>query len=763
MILFQSISLLNLRKPIKSFNQIGVNINPKISKLLSWAIVAVGTIICGYSIYTFQIESVDWGLIALTFATIFLGSVLQLQLPRTKIYISLAEAAVFYAIMIYSPPIAVILSALESLNASFAFRRKGINIKRETILFNVATCSITTFIAGWLAWKMFPTELSNHNYADVSSFVGILSVIAVVQFLAGSILVATFTSIRSGKTFWKVWNETCLNALVMYFVGGVVAGLLIKAIDQINPVLLIATIVVTAVAYATYRRYVNDVRNTAAQAEQAERERAEQAESHIEELQHYISEQDRIGQALRESKERFRHAAFHDSLTDLPNRNLFIETLRFHLEKSKNPNGSNFAVLFLDLNRFKTINDSLGHSTGDRLILHVAKRLKNLMGEGDLVARFGGDEFAIILTNVKETEDAVSFAGLIKHKLAAPFNLSGRQIFTSVSIGIAMSNPRYEEAEDILRDADIAMYYAKERDKSYDIFDPTMHTRAVNLLQIETDLRHAVEHNEFCAFYQPIISLDTMKLSGFEVLIRWNHPTRGLVPPVEFIPISEENGIIVPITLWILRESCRQMVEWHQLEPNNKFLTISVNLSGKHFAHNSLVEEVRKIIVETGISPSCLKLEITESAVMENAERTIEMLKQLKELGVQLSIDDFGTGYSSLSYLHRFPIDTLKVDRSFVSTMEDGSENGEIVRTVISLAKTLGMDVVAEGIETIHQLHQLQILGCEYGQGYLFSRPVPREEAERLLENKTRWQDIMPNQPYIIPPQNDLPHLRLAK
>ncbi len=741
-----------------------MNTNPKTTKIFTWAIIALGAVICGYAIFNFDLEKVDWGLIALTFATIFLGSVLQLQLPRTKIHISLAEGAVFYAIMIYSPPIAIILSALESLNASYAFRRKGINIKRETIFLNVATASVTTFVAGLAAWYVFPKELSGHNFANISVFVGVLSVIAVAQFLVSSSLVAIVTSIRNGKTFWKVWTENCLDAVAMYFIGGMIAGLMIKTIEQINPVLLLATMVVAAVSFMTYRRYVNDVRKTAEQAENAERQRAEQAEAHIEELQHYINEQDRISQALRESKERFRHAAFHDSLTDLPNRNLFIETLRFHLEKSKTSPDSNFAVLFLDLNRFKTINDSLGHSTGDRLILHVAKRLKNIMGESDLVARFSGDEFAIILTNIKETEEAISFAQLIKHKLATPFNLSGRQVFTSVSIGIAMGNARYEEAEDILRDADIAMYHAKDRNKPYDIFDTTMHTRAVNLLQIETDLRHAIERQEFCAFYQPIIALDTMKLSGFEVLIRWNHPTRGLVPPGEFIPISEENGIIVPITLWILREACRQMVAWHAIEPNNKSLTISVNLSGKHFAHNNLVEEVRKIIVETRILPACLKLEITESAVMENAERTIAMLKQLKELGVQLSIDDFGTGYSSLSYLHRFPIDTLKVDRSFVSTMEDGSENGEIVRTVIALAKTLGMDVVAEGIETIHQLHQLQILGCEYGQGYLFSRPVPSEEAEKILENKMRWQNILPNQQYIIPPQqSDLPHLRLAK
>lgn len=739
--------------------------NQKIAKSFSWAIIALGAVVCCYAVFNFEIEKIDVGLFALAFTAIFLGSAYQFQLPRTKIHFSLAESAVFYAIIIYSPPTAVILSALESLNTSYSFKRKGINIKRETIFLNVATSAITTLAAGLVAWYLFPNELQNHNFTNISTFVGLLGIISVTQFTLGSVIVAFFASLRSKKAFWKVWSESCLDTLVMYFISGVVAGLMIKAIEQINPVLLLATMIIAAVSFMTYRRYINDVRQTAEKAEKAERQRAEQAEKHIEELQHYINEQDRISKALRESKERFRHAAFHDSLTDLPNRNLFIETLRFHLEKSKTQNGKAFAVLFLDLNRFKTINDSLGHSTGDRLILHVAKRLKNLIGEEDLVARFSGDEFAIILTNIRETEDAVNFAELVKNKIATPFNLSGRQVFTSVSIGIAISNARYEEAEDILRDADIAMYHAKERGKGFDIFDTTMHARAVNLLQIETDLRHAIERNEFCAFYQPIISLDLMRLSGFEVLIRWNHPQRGLIPPGEFIPISEENGIIVPITFWILREACRQMVEWHNLEPSNKSLTISVNLSGKHFSYNNLVDEIGKIIAETRIPPACLKLEITESAVMENAEQTIAMLKQLKGLGVQLSIDDFGTGYSSLSYLHRFPIDTLKVDRSFVGMMEDGSENGEIVRTVIALAKTLGMDVVAEGIETIHQLHQLQILGCEYGQGYLFSRPVPRAEAEKILEDKMRWQNIMPKRNFLIPPssQNEIPHLRLAK
>jgi EAL domain-containing protein (putative c-di-GMP-specific phosphodiesterase class I) len=264
-------------------------------------------------------------------------------------------------------------------------------------------------------------------------------------------------------------------------------------------------------------------------------------------------------------------------------------------------------------------------------------------------------------------------------------------------------------------------------------------------------------------FYQPIVDLDSMRLFGFESLIRWNHPTRGLVPPNEFIPVSEDTGLIVPMTLWILRTSCKQIVEWQRLSPANKKLVVSVNISGKHFAQKDLVEQIKMILVETEMDPTCLKLELTESAVMENAETVITMMKQMRELGIQLSIDDFGTGYSSLSYLHRFPINTLKVDRSFVNSMEDGSENGEIVRTVIALAKTLRLNVVAEGIETIHQLHQLRILGCEFGQGYLFSRPVPVDEAERLLNDSSRFENI--NSYQILPPlpNTDIPHLRLAK
>jgi diguanylate cyclase (GGDEF)-like protein len=397
------------------------------------------------------------------------------------------------------------------------------------------------------------------------------------------------------------------------------------------------------------------------------------------------------------------------------------------------------------LNRFKTINESLGHLAGDRLILDVSQRLSALVREGDFVARFGGDEFAVILSNISGVEDAVKFADRIRHEILIPFAIAGRQVFTSVNIGIAVSHSNYVVADDILRDANIAMCHAKECNKDYVVFNPTMHKRAVTLLQLETDLRQAIERDELLVYYQPIIDLATMKLIGFESLMRWKHPQRGIVPPSEFIPVGEETGLIVPLTLWILRKSCLKLVEWQKSSASNKSLMISVNLSGKHFANPDLVAQIEEIIVETGITPYSLKLELTETVVMENAENAISMLKQLRSLGVQLSIDDFGTGYSSLSYLHRFPINTLKIDRSFVSTMENGSENGEIVRTILALAKILGLSVIAEGIETIHQLHQLRILGCEYGQGYLFSRPLPVEEAEAMVNDQMQWQNMASN------------------
>lgn len=529
-------------------------------------------------------------------------------------------------------------------------------------------------------------------------------------------------------------------------IGSVVLSVVLLEFDETLAAALsaILSIVCFGLILRQHLRYVTEIRREAASTETAERFRAEQAETHVQELQHYVEELERSAKALRDSRERFRHAAYHDALTGLANRNQFVELIQTAIENQSADNGAEFAVLFLDLNRFKTLNDSLGHAVGDKLIVEVGKRLTALTGDRGIVGRFSGDDFAILLNDAKGQKEPERFADHVGDDLEVVFELEGRQIFTSVSIGIAVSGPKYKTAGEILRDADIAMYYAKETNKRHVVFDEIMHARAVSLLELETDLRLAVERKEFVLYYQPLVNLDDVSLLGFEALARWNHPSRGLITPGEFIEVAETTGLVVPMTQMLLRSACEQLTAWKKNGTADRHTMVSVNLSAIHLAHKGVVDEIRTILFETSMDPECLKLEITESAVMDNAENTIKVLNKIRDLGVKLSIDDFGTGYSSLSYLHRFPIDTLKIDRFFVMTMEDGSENGEIVRTVIALAKALKLNVIAEGIESIHQFHQLRILGCEYGQGYLFSRPLPAAEASKLLRDPARWQNILP-------------------
>ncbi len=403
------------------------------------------------------------------------------------------------------------------------------------------------------------------------------------------------------------------------------------------------------------------------------------------------------------------------------------------VEQNKRRPEQRFAVLFLDLDRFKMINDSLGHTVGDQLLIAIARQLERCLRTGDTVARLGGDEFAILLHDIEHFDDAIRVAERVLHELNSPFNLGGHEVFTTASIGIALSNTRYETAEDVLRDADTAMYRAKADGKArYEVFDMVMHARVVALLQLENDLRRAIEREEFCLHYQPIVALADGRVTGFEALVRWPHHERGLVRPAEFIPLAEETGLIVPLGRWVLREACAQMQSWQQLSPAHRRLKLSVNLSGKQFAQADLCEQIERALADTNFDPRCLQLEITESVLMENAKAVVPMLSRLRDLGVELAIDDFGTGYSSLSYLRRFPIHTLKIDRSFI--MRDDCENAEIVRTIILLARNMRKEVVAEGVETPAQLATLRALDCAYAQGYLFSPPQDVATTEQMLK-----------------------------
>jgi diguanylate cyclase (GGDEF)-like protein/PAS domain S-box-containing protein len=432
-----------------------------------------------------------------------------------------------------------------------------------------------------------------------------------------------------------------------------------------------------------------------------------------------------------------------DPLTNLPNRLLFLDRLSRLVKHSKRHPERMFAVLFLDLDGFKMINDSMGHFTGDQLLVEVSKRLEKCLRQTDTVARvgpqsftlarMGGDEFTILLDEVKESSDANRAAERIMKELSAPFAVGGKEIFTSASIGVALSNPSYQQAEEIMRDADTAMYRAKALGKSrYEVFDADMRASVMARLELETDLRLALERGEFRNFYQPIVSLDTGEIAGFESLLRWQHPTRGLLGPDKFIAVAEDTGLIRELGWWGLGEACRCLKKWKEKFGPDRELSISVNLSIKQFTQPNLVENIGKMLTELGLSPKNLKLEITESTVMEDPLAAVAMLQHMKDLGIRLAIDDFGTGYSSLSYLHRFPLDTLKIDRSFISGIT-GPSGMEIARTVMPLAKNLRLDVVAEGVETAEQVQELRKLDCEYAQGYYFSKPVSSEEAEALI------------------------------
>jgi diguanylate cyclase (GGDEF)-like protein len=465
------------------------------------------------------------------------------------------------------------------------------------------------------------------------------------------------------------------------------------------------------------------------------------------ELEQEIKERQRVQRKLL-------HMAWHDTLTGLPNRALLMSTLSEAIDRIQQDKGYQFALLFLDFDHFKVVNDSLGHLVGDELLVALAFRLRSCLNSQQTLARLGGDEFTVLVEEIEDPSEAITIAELILEQFTYPFYLRNTyEIFINASIGIVLGVEDYEHPEEVLRDADAAMYAAKDAGKAcYKVFDQTMHTRALIRLQLETDLRLAVERQDFILHYQPIVSLKTGKLLGFEALLRWNHPKRGLIYPDYFIPIAEETGLIIPIGLWVFREACEQLNLWknqgfHQdQDPSKYYFKLSVNLSVKQFLQPNLVNEFQEIMQSHDIKGSNLKLEITESSIMKNIEEVIQILQDFRALKIQLSIDDFGKGYSSLSYLQKLPIDTLKIDRSFVKNMAENTDHLQIVKMIVNLAHNLGVGAIAEGVETKQQLSRLRSLGCEWGQGNLFSKPLNSHQAGQLIAKNHCWYSNKVNQ-----------------
>lgn len=437
------------------------------------------------------------------------------------------------------------------------------------------------------------------------------------------------------------------------------------------------------------------------------------------------------------AEEQLSYDALHDPLTDLPNRALFMDRLERAIEYNKRRGEYSFSVLFLDLDQFKVVNDSLGHNVGDQLLISVGQRLKLCLRASDTVARLGGDEFVLLLEDTRNIHTVTNLAVRILEELNLPFKFNGHRAFISASIGIVPSVAGYERPEDVLRDADIAMYRAKALGKArFEIFDANLRTQAMSRLELEDDLRSALERQEFQLHYQPILILKENQITGFEALIRWNHPKRGIILPDEFIPIAEETGLIIDIGNWVLQESCAQIKKWQEAYPHQPPLTINVNISGRQFNQPDFVEQIERILLTAALNPDSLILEITETVLIDNAAAASAIFNRLHEIGIQLQIDDFGTGYSSLGYLQHYPIHTIKIDRSFIQELGVSRKNTELVHTIVSMAHDLGMEAIAEGVETGEQLQRLEGYGCKYVQGFLLSKPLEGARAEQLLDER---------------------------
>ncbi|HEV7700323.1 MAG TPA: bifunctional diguanylate cyclase/phosphodiesterase [Pyrinomonadaceae bacterium] len=716
------------------------------SQIAKGAIILIGAVVFMLAALSLSQSSLTAGFLLLAIFATLLAPRMSLTLPGSRFALSFADASVFLAFLLYGGPAAILLAAVESAANCLYLRARGFKFGRLMLPANVSinTLSFGLTYAIWLKMPAMNGVLP--PVGSTQHLIATLCGLALTQFAISSSLAALLFSINSGGGVLSTWRRYCFSSSMAQIVGAGLAGLAYKVLAFGDAATAVLSLVVLAVAYLSYRKTIDEVKQAMSQAEEAERkksdierERRHEAEEHAGQLASSLEMQEQANEALRRSESDLQHAALFDTLTDLPNRKQFGDILNKLIDAYKVDPSLTFHVLFLDIRKFKHINDSLGHTFGDKVLAVVAKRIARMINSNDLVARIGGDEFAIILNDLSSVGKAQKVARRLYDSLAQPFSLSGNRVTLDMNIGVAPSDAEYETPEEVLRDADIAMHYAKERNSGVAIFSKELRVRFLERIRLENDLRHAVDRGELSMSYQPIVDLVDGTLFGVEALLRWNHSEIGQIPPNKFIPIAEESGLIIPITNWILEETCNQLAAWQRLSREYQNLIMSVNISGKHLSHEELLDDVENALIGSKIEPVCLKLEITESAAMENAENTISILHRLKKLGVQLSIDDFGTGYSSLSYLHRLPFDTLKIDRSFVSAVGEMGEGSEILQTIISLAKNLKKKVVAEGIETEAQLDLLEQLGCDYGQGYLLAKPLTREKMEAALKTGRTW------------------------
>jgi diguanylate cyclase (GGDEF)-like protein len=712
-----------------------------------FAIIAFGMACLLFALVTIPTESLTPGLVGVMLFAIYVAPRMTLTLPRSELYVSFSDSVVFFTFLLYGGEIAIIVAFVETLaNCIYLKRTSNLN-GRWVVLFNASIGSLVTAFAfavyAFVSWGFGGQAV----LTDTRNLIIALGILSIGHFLASSLVVSVYRRIKSDEdSLWQIWKKECLSTSMAQLTGAGIAGVIYKLINYADPVVILVAAASLLILYLSYRQSIGDINSAFDQVEEAERQKAEtertrrvEAEEFAGQLSVALSKEEQANKALRKSERDFAHAAMHDSLTGLANRKNFGDVLRRLITDYKVDPSKEFQVLFLDIRSFKNINDTLGHTIGDKVLTIAAKRFVRMLDVKDTVARIGGDEFAIILRGLGSTAKAEKVARRIYQNITQPFSLSGNSITVDINIGIAPCDVEYDTPEEILRDADIAMHYAKEKGNGLAVFTKALRERFLERIRLEMDLRYAVDRNELVLHYQPIISLSDGRLVGFEALVRWFHSELGMIPPVKFIPIAEDSGLIKPITVWILEEACRQLSKWQSLAGDYRSLMVSVNISGKHLGNNDLIHDVERALDLTHIHPSSLKLEITESAAMENPDHTVNMLTSLKELGVQLSIDDFGTGYSSLSHLHKLPFDTLKIDRSFVSGVGANGEGSEILQTIISLAKNLRMRVVAEGIETEAQLRVLQNLGCEFGQGYLMAKPKGRDETEKLLYQRPAW------------------------